>query len=97
MAARKTPSDDVGLEQGADMRELFGYWLPWEYRNGHAQRAQKGAALEHPPDEKSDKARRRIAPKKCAAQDSALGCCLRTSPKKRPPRVTVIVTTARAS
>ena len=30
----------------------------------------------------------KIAPKKCAAQDSALGLRLRTSPKKRPPRVT---------
>lgn len=33
--ARKTAFYDVGIEYGAVMRELFGYWLPWEYRNGH--------------------------------------------------------------
>lgn len=37
MAARKTPFYDVGVEQGADMRELFGYWLPWEYHNGRLE------------------------------------------------------------
>jgi glycine cleavage system aminomethyltransferase T len=37
MTGRKTPFYDVGVECGADMRELFGYWLPWEYRNGHVE------------------------------------------------------------
>jgi aminomethyltransferase len=31
---KKTPFYDVGLEQGAEMRELFGYWLPWQYATG---------------------------------------------------------------
>jgi len=37
MTARKTPFYDVGVEIGADMRELFGYWLPWEYGNGQLE------------------------------------------------------------
>lgn len=32
---KKTPFHDVGLECGAQMRELFGYDLPWEYGTGH--------------------------------------------------------------
>ncbi len=32
---KKTPFYNVGLEYGADMRELFGYYLPWEYSFGH--------------------------------------------------------------
>jgi aminomethyltransferase len=32
---KKTPFHDVGIEYGAQMRELFGYWLPWEYAAGH--------------------------------------------------------------
>ena len=35
--ARKTPFHEVGIEFGAQMRELFGYWLPWEYANGHVE------------------------------------------------------------
>lgn len=34
---KKTPFYDVGIALGAKMRELFGYWLPWEYANGHAE------------------------------------------------------------
>lgn len=37
MQVRKTPFHDVGLEYGADMRDLFGYALPWEYAVGHVQ------------------------------------------------------------
>ena len=37
MAAKKTPFYEVGLAAGADMRELFGYWLPWEYSTGHVK------------------------------------------------------------
>lgn len=32
---KKTPFHDVGLEHGAKMEELFGYYLPWEYGAGH--------------------------------------------------------------
>jgi aminomethyltransferase len=32
---RETPFHAVGLEAGAEMRELFGYWLPWQYQRGH--------------------------------------------------------------
>ena len=32
--AKKTPFYDVGLEYGAQMQELFGYFLPWEYAPG---------------------------------------------------------------
>ena len=32
--ARKTPFYDVGLEYGAQMQELFGYYLPWQYAPG---------------------------------------------------------------
>jgi len=31
---KKTPFHEVNLEYGAKMRELFGYYLPWEYRDG---------------------------------------------------------------
>lgn len=31
---KKTPFHDVNLEYGAKMRELFGYYLPWEYTSG---------------------------------------------------------------
>ena len=34
---KKTPFHDVGLESGADMRELFGFYLPWEYSPGHVE------------------------------------------------------------
>jgi aminomethyltransferase len=37
MPSRKTPFYDLGLARGADMRELFGYWLPWEYAEGHVE------------------------------------------------------------
>ena len=32
---KKTPFYDVNLEYGAKMREMFGYFLPWEYAPGH--------------------------------------------------------------
>src|SRR5579864_4208618 len=32
---RKTPFYDAGIKLGAQNRELFGYWLPWEYGAGH--------------------------------------------------------------
>ena len=32
---KKTPFHEVGLEHGAQMIELFGYYLPWEYSSGH--------------------------------------------------------------
>lgn len=32
---KKTPFHDVGVEAGASMVELFGYYLPWEYATGH--------------------------------------------------------------
>lgn len=35
--AQKTPFYDVGIELGAQMRDLFGYWLPWEYGTGHVE------------------------------------------------------------
>jgi aminomethyltransferase len=31
---RKTPFHEVGMAAGAEMRELFGYWLPWQYERG---------------------------------------------------------------
>jgi aminomethyltransferase len=34
---RKTPYYDAGIKLGAQMRELFGYWLPWEYGTGHVE------------------------------------------------------------
>ena len=34
---KKTPFHDVGLERGAQMREMFGYYLPWEYSPGHVE------------------------------------------------------------
>ncbi len=34
---KKTPFYDAGVQHGADMRELFGYALPWEYREGHIE------------------------------------------------------------
>lgn len=34
---RKTPFFDAGIRLGAEMRELFGYWLPWEYGAGHVE------------------------------------------------------------
>ena len=37
MVARQTPFHDVGLEAGAEMQELFGYWLPWQYEPGHVE------------------------------------------------------------
>jgi aminomethyltransferase len=33
----KTPFHEVGLEAGAKMMELFGYYLPWEYAAGHVR------------------------------------------------------------
>jgi aminomethyltransferase len=32
---RRTPFHDVGIDHGAKMVELFGYYLPWEYSPGH--------------------------------------------------------------
>lgn len=32
---KKTPFHEVGLADGAQMVELFGYYLPWEYAPGH--------------------------------------------------------------
>jgi aminomethyltransferase len=37
MAAKQTPFHDVGIEAGAEMQELFGYWLPWQYERGHVE------------------------------------------------------------
>lgn len=34
---KKTPFYDNGLEYGAKMIELFGYFLPWEYSAGHTR------------------------------------------------------------
>ncbi|SMH26357.1 glycine cleavage system aminomethyltransferase GcvT [Mesorhizobium australicum] len=34
---KKTPFYDSGLEYGAKMVELFGYYLPWEYGAGHTK------------------------------------------------------------
>ena len=35
MAPRETPFHHVGLAAGAEMRDLFGYALPWQYARGH--------------------------------------------------------------
>jgi aminomethyltransferase len=35
MAPRETPFHRVGLAAGAEMRDLFGYALPWQYARGH--------------------------------------------------------------
>ena len=35
MAPRETPFYNVGLAAGAEMQDLFGYWLPWQYAPGH--------------------------------------------------------------
>jgi len=35
MPPRETPFHQVGLAAGAEMRDLFGYWLPWQYEPGH--------------------------------------------------------------
>jgi len=32
---KKTPFHQVGLNHGAQMMELFGYYLPWQYSTGH--------------------------------------------------------------
>jgi aminomethyltransferase len=32
---KTTAFHDINLRHGAQMRELFGYWLPWEYAPGH--------------------------------------------------------------
>ena len=37
MTAKQTPFHDVGMEAGAEMQELFGYWLPWQYERGHVE------------------------------------------------------------
>jgi aminomethyltransferase len=37
MGAKKTPFHDVGIAAGAEMQELFGYWLPWQYERGHVE------------------------------------------------------------
>jgi aminomethyltransferase len=37
---KKTPFHEVGLEAGAKMVELFGYYLPWEYSPGHCEEHQ---------------------------------------------------------
>jgi aminomethyltransferase len=35
MTPRETPFYNVGLAAGAEMQDLFGYWLPWHYEAGH--------------------------------------------------------------
>jgi aminomethyltransferase len=35
MPPRETPFHHVGLAAGAEMQDLFGYWLPWQYEPGH--------------------------------------------------------------
>jgi aminomethyltransferase len=37
VAATQTPFHDVGIQAGAEMQELFGYWLPWQYGRGHIE------------------------------------------------------------
>jgi len=37
MDSKQTPFHDVGIEAGAEMQELFGYWLPWQYERGHVE------------------------------------------------------------
>lgn len=32
---KKTPFHEIGLKYGAEMVELFGYYLPWQYAPGH--------------------------------------------------------------
>jgi aminomethyltransferase len=34
MSSKKTPFDRLARVAGAEMREMFGYWLPWEYAAG---------------------------------------------------------------
>lgn len=34
---KKTPFYYVSIGQGAQMKELFGYWLPWEYSTGYEE------------------------------------------------------------
>ena len=34
---KRTSFHDVNLEYGAEMREMFGYYLPWEYAPGHSE------------------------------------------------------------
>jgi glycine cleavage system T protein (aminomethyltransferase) len=34
---KQTPFHEVGLQAGAEMQELFGYWLPWQYERGHVE------------------------------------------------------------
>lgn len=34
MTAKQTPFHEVGIAAGAEMQELFGYWLPWQYERG---------------------------------------------------------------
>jgi aminomethyltransferase len=35
MTPKETPFYNVGLAAGAEMQDLFGYWLPWQYKPGH--------------------------------------------------------------
>jgi len=37
MTAKQTPFHEVGMAAGAEMQELFGYWLPWQYERGHVE------------------------------------------------------------
>jgi aminomethyltransferase len=37
MTTKRTPLYDVGMAAGAQMREMFGYWLPWQYGTGHVE------------------------------------------------------------
>jgi aminomethyltransferase len=37
VAPKQTPFHDVGIEAGAEMQELFGYWLPRQYERGHVE------------------------------------------------------------
>ena len=34
---KKTTFHEINLEYGAQMREMFGYYLPWEYAPGHME------------------------------------------------------------
>jgi len=34
---KKTPFHEINLKYEAQMREMFGYYLPWEYANGHVE------------------------------------------------------------
>jgi aminomethyltransferase len=37
VTAKQTPFHEVGIAAGAEMQELFGYWLPWQYERGQVE------------------------------------------------------------